>query len=880
MKSSNFIRQEFLNFFQEKGHKIVESAPLLVKNDPTLLFVNAGMNPFKDIFLGLKNPDATRVADTQKCMRVSGKHNDLDDVGHDTYHHTMFEMLGNWSFGDYYKQEAIAWAWELLTKRYEIDPDRLYVTIFEGDQTDGIPKDTEAVEFWRNYVPEDRILPFDKKDNFWEMGDTGPCGPCSEIHMDMRSDEDRAKVDGGTLVNMDHPEVIEIWNLVFIQFNRQADKSLVELPDKHVDTGMGFERLVMALQNKLSSYDTDLFDRTRGFLEKKTGLTYAKASEKEQIAMRVIMDHIRSVVFTISDGQIPDNKGAGYVIRRILRRASRYAYSSLDLKEPFLNEMVELVAEEYKGIFPNVKEQLQFIQQSILAEEQSFLRTLGRGIQLFEKYLADNPGTKQIDGKFAFTLYDTFGFPIDLTAVMATEKGLSIDMKGFDEEMKAQQERGKKLQKVGDWTVVEDAEELPVFKGYDQLELETSILRYRTVEAEQGGKKKGKKTTSYQLVLKETPFYAESGGQVGDKGILFKGNEQIRILDTQKENELIVHQIDKLPESAEGIWTAQVNAGIRKASMANHTATHLLHAALRATLGAHVEQRGSLVSDKILRFDFSHFNKVTEEELTQIETEVNAKIAAAIPFVEHREMPIEDAKKLGAMALFGEKYGDKVRVVIFDPAYSVEFCGGTHVSNTSEIRLFKIISESSSAAGIRRIEALTADKALNHFNEQLGRLDTISAMMKSPQNLEKAVQDMVDQTKELEKKLHQLQAEKVAQLKGDLLKKVEEFKGVKVIRSKVSVPDSDAFRQLAYDLKKVTENTLIVLGTEIKEKPQLSIIMSDDLAESGKYHAGNMVRTLAQEIKGGGGGQPFFATAGGKDATGIPKALAKVEELL
>ena len=874
MKSSREIRQAFLSFFENKGHQIVNSAPVVLKNDPTLMFTNAGMNQFKDIFLGLKNPSSVRVADTQKCLRVTGKHNDLEDVGHDTYHHTMFEMLGNWSFGDYYKSEATAWAWEFLTEELGIDPKRLYVTIFEGAKEDNLAKDDEAMEAWKRFMPEDRIIPCDRKDNFWEMGDVGPCGPCSEIHMDLRSDEERAKISGKALVNADHPQVVEIWNLVFIQFNRKADGSLEELPNMHVDTGMGFERLVMSLQRKQSTYDIDLFDRTRGFMEKLIGQTYVEASEDVQIAIRVIIDHIRAIVFAIADGERPKNVGAGYVIRRILRRALLYANKSLNIKKPFLNEMVELLAEEYKGVFEEVEGQVDFIKRLILEEEKSFLRNLEMGLKKFNQYVEANAEKKSVDGDFAFKLYDTYGFPIDMTQLLAKEQSLEVDMVRFEENLEAQRNRSRDTagMEMGDWVVVNDSDELPVFKGYDVLELETSILRYRTI--------KKKKETLYQVVLADTPFYAESGGQIGDNGSIGSKEESIKVLDTKKENELIVHFVDKLPQNPEGEWTAIVNSEFRRKVKANHTATHLLHAALRNHLGTHVEQRGSLVSDKALRFDFSHFQKLTDEEIEQIEIEVNEKIAESIPLWENRSMPIDEAKELGAMALFGEKYGDKVRVVIFDNEYSVELCGGTHVNNTSEIRLFKLVSEGSVAAGIRRVEAYTSDGAIDYVNHRLATLEKISQALKSPKDIEKAVSDLADKAKNLEKELQQLNAEKVHRMKAEILQKVEAVKDIQLIRAQVSLSNGNDLKQLSFDLKNVTENTLIVLAANINGKPQISIIMSEDLAKKNQYHAGNMIRTLAKEIKGGGGGQPFFATAGGKDVNGLPKVLEKVMEMV
>jgi alanyl-tRNA synthetase len=874
MKSATEIRDTFLSFFEQKAHHTVPSAPIVVKNDPTLMFTNAGMNPFKDIFLGLKSPNAKRVANTQKCLRVSGKHNDLEEVGHDTYHHTMFEMLGNWSFGDYYKTETIAWAWELLTVHFGLTENRLYATVFGGDRDDGLPADEEARAEWRKWLPEERILEGNKKDNFWEMGDTGPCGPSSEIHIDLRSDEDRSQIDGRTLVNADHPEVVEIWNLVFIQYNRRADSKLEDLPAKHVDTGMGFERLVMALQDKRSTYDTDLFDGLRGFLEKKAGVSYATAPENQRIAIRVVIDHIRAIVFTIGDGQLPSNTGAGYVIRRILRRAARYAFSYLGQAEPFLYEMVAMMAEQYRSVFPEVAEQQAFITRIIQEEEKSFLRKLDSGSQMFETYIQENPDAQVVEGDFAFKLYDTFGFPIDLTQVMAREKGRNVDMAGFDAALKAQKERSRQASNLtaGDWVVANPSADLPVFVGYDTLQIDTRILQYRTVEA--------KKKKLFQVVLEETPFYAEMGGQVGDRGTLTNGSETLKVLDTQKENELIVHQVDKLPLSAEGTWTAQVDESFRQKVMLNHSATHLLHAALRNVLGDHVEQRGSLVHDQGLRFDFSHFAKVSDEELVRIEQEVNRQVARDIPLTEYRDMPIDEAKAMGATALFGEKYGDHVRVVIFDPTYSVELCGGTHVKHTGEIRLFKLTSEGSVAAGVRRVEALTAKQAYLYLDEKARRLDQIATLLKAPQDPLKAVEDLTLKQKELERQLQQLNAEKVSRLRDELLGKVVAQGDFKLLREQVDLGSADDLKQLSFDLRKATEHTLIVLGTEIGGKALLSVIMSEDLAESNRFHAGNLVRELAKEVKGGGGGQPFYATAGGKDPAGIPRALAKVTDLI
>jgi alanyl-tRNA synthetase len=878
MNSSQSVRKKFIDFFKGKEHLIVPSAPVVQKDDPTLMFTNSGMAQFKDIFLDLKAPPSPRVADTQKCMRVSGKHNDLEDVGHDTYHHTMFEMLGNWSFGDYYKKEAIDWAWELLVDGFGLKPERIYATVFEGDDALKLDADEEAEGFWGKYLPKDHILRAGKKDNFWMMGETGPCGPCSEIHYDLRSEEERAAVAGASLVNMDHPQVVEIWNLVFMQYNAKADGSMDSLPNKHVDTGMGFERLLMVLQGKPSTYDTDLFDPLRDFVKAKTGIDYFEADEKQQIAMRVVMDHIRSIAFTIADGQVPSNTGAGYVVRRILRRAARYAYTYLGLDKPFMFEMTDVLREVYAGFFPELDNQHAFLRNMIEQEEKSFLDKLARGSRMFDEEVglgSARPDKQMVNGDFAFKLYDTFGFPIDLTQLMARERGMEVDMEVFEKNLEEQKTRSRAAtsMKAGDWVEIRESEDLPVFRGYELLELETRILRLRTVEA------KGKKL--YQIVLEETPFYAESGGQIGDKGTLTNGDETIKVVDTKKENELIVHFVNKLPEDPSGFWQAKVYGDLREKTNANHSATHLMHAALREVLGEHVEQRGSLVSEKVLRFDFSHFQRVGEEELQHIENIVNERIAAGIPLTEYRDMPIDDAKAMGAMALFGEKYGETVRVIVFDKDFSVELCGGTHVPNTRDIRLFKFISEGSSAAGIRRVEALTGQAALQHLNKQVAQLDAIKASLKGPKDPVKAIESMMEQQKSLEKELASLRAEKVGQLKDGLLAKAENLNGTSVIRARVDVPDGDSLKQLSFDLRAaVKEPTLVVLGAEIGGKAILSVIASDELLEGGKVHAGNMVRELAKSVKGGGGGQPFYATAGGKDPSGIEAALGRVEEMV
>ncbi len=874
MLTSHQIRKQFLDFFRSKGHEIVPSAPVVVKDDSTLLFNNSGMAQFKDIFLGIKAIQYPRVADTQKCMRVSGKHNDLEDVGHDTYHHTLFEMLGNWSFGDYYKKEAIEWAWELLTGVFGIPQDRLYVTVFGGDTKDNLPPDSEAYNLWKNWIAEDRIIYGSKKDNFWEMGEVGPCGPCSEIHVDCRPDSERKVINGKDLVNNDHPQVIEIWNNVFMQFQRNADTSLVELPAKHVDTGMGFERLCMVLQGKSSTYDTDVFLPSKKFLEAKTEKEYQSASAIEQVAFRVIMDHIRSVTFPIADGQIPSNTGAGYVVRRILRRASRYAFQYLGLNTPFMYEMVAVLAEQFKDIFPEIKAQQDFIATIVAQEEKSFLRKLEAGSKLFEEYFQIHPEAKIVDGDFAFRLYDTFGFPIDLTQLMARERGSSVDMEEFNKNLEAQKSRSRKAGEVktGDWVEIAPSADLPRFVGYDETRVSTRILRYRTLQAQKGN--------LYQIILEETPFYAEGGGQVGDKGWITNGNETLTVLDTKRENETIIHFTDKLPTEADGEWEAYTDTKHRRLVRSNHSATHLLHAALRKVLGTHVEQRGSLVSPELLRFDFSHFAKMSEDEIEQVEEIVNAKIAENIFLTEYRHLPIEDAKKMGAMALFGEKYGESVRVIVFDPAYSIELCGGIHVKNTAEIRLFKLISESSIAAGIRRVECLTSDGALDYMNQALENLKKISSVLKNPKNPEKAIEGLIEKNAELEKQIATIGTEKVQALKQSLQEKAISVHGISLISEVVSLSSAADLKDLSFELKKTTSQTLIVLGAVIQDKPLLSVIMSDDLAETRKYHAGNIVRELAKEIQGGGGGQPFYATAGGKEISGLKKAVEKVRSLL
>ncbi|MCC5919442.1 MAG: alanine--tRNA ligase [Cyclobacteriaceae bacterium] len=869
-KDSKAIRKTFLDFFESKGHKIVPSAPMVIKDDPTLMFTNAGMNQFKDFFLGNKKAVDTKVADTQKCLRVSGKHNDLEEVGHDTYHHTMFEMLGNWSFGDYFKKEAIDWAWELLTEKYGLEKDRLYVTVFEGDEGDGLPFDEEAAGYWKQHVAADRILNGNKKDNFWEMGDTGPCGPCSEIHIDLRSHAERSKQSGHELVNADHPQVVEIWNLVFIQFNRKGDGSLESLPDKHIDTGMGFERLCMAIQQKESTYDTDVFAPQIKHLESKSGAIYGKEEPKD-IAIRVISDHIRTIVFAIADGQLPSNNKAGYVIRRILRRAVRYGYTFLDLKEPFLFEMTSLLSAQFEEIFPEVKAQQELIEKVIKEEEASFLRTLDTGLKLLGQHF-EQAQSKEIAGDLAFELYDTFGFPIDLTQLIARENGFTVDEVGFTAAMQEQKNRSKAAagSKQGDWIEVKQGES--TFVGYDLLNRETQLLRYRKVEQ--------KNKSFYQLVLEQTPFYPEGGGQVGDVGTLSFGEQKVAVWDTKKENDLILHFVNELPRATDARVVAMVNGEKRAASEANHTATHLLHAALRQVLGEHVQQKGSLVSPNALRFDFSHFSKVSAEELLQIERLVNAKIRQNVPLVEDRNIPIAEAQAKGAMALFGEKYGDTVRMITFDADYSVELCGGTHVGATGKIGAFCIVSESAVAAGVRRIEALSAEAAEEYLRAQKETLLEIKESLKQPKDVVQSVQQLQQQNQKLQKELERLQSEKAGAVKDQLIAKVRQQGELKVIISKISLPTADALKKLAFELRNEVEGLFAVLAVDIAGKPQIAVVMTDEVQQSKGFHAGKMVKDLAQHIQGGGGGQPFFATAGGKKLEGLDAAVKAAEELI
>jgi alanyl-tRNA synthetase len=867
--TSSEIRQQFLDFFQSKGHLIVPSAPLVAKNDPTLLFNNSGMAQFKDFFLGNGTPPSKRIADTQKCLRVSGKHNDLEDVGFDTYHHTMFEMLGNWSFGDYFKQEALTWSWELLTEVFKLPKDRIYVSVFEGDKKDGVPFDQEAFDIWKAIVGEDRIIYGNKKDNFWEMGETGPCGPCSEIHIDLRNADEVAKVSGKSLVNADHPQVVEIWNNVFMQFERMSDGSLVPLPNKHVDTGMGFERLCMAIQGKQSNYDTDVFQGTIQYLAQKAGKKYGEEKWAD-IAMRVIADHIRAIAFCIADGQLPSNAKAGYVIRRILRRAVRYGYTYLGFKEPFMHELVPLLAKQFTGVFDELIAQEAFVAKVIYEEEVSFLRTLSTGLIRLDKLMEDCSG-KILSGDDVFELNDTYGFPIDLTALIAREKGLDIDEAGFNKALQEQKARSRKDAgaSAGDWVIIRDGEEVS-FIGYDETSTTTQILKYQKIENKAG--------VQYKVVLETTPCYAESGGQVGDTGTLTfkKSGTTLAIVDTKKENDLIVHfvtdpRIESLATEDE-IFVA-INVSRRRAITHHHSATHLLQAALQEVLGKHVAQKGSLVNDELLRFDFSHFQKVSDEEIRQIELLVNAKIAENIPLLEERNVPIAQAKEKGAMALFGEKYGDFVRVITFDKNYSVELCGGTHVPSTGEIGLCKIITETSVATGVRRIEAITSQKAYELLSEQDAILTELNALLKAPKDLVKAVSQLIEQANSLQKTVASYQAKEIGGLKTELANQKSMQNGTPVLIAQVSVPNADALKNLAFDLQTEAGSLFCLLVAEIDGKASLVLAISKDLVEGKSLNAGTIIRELAKEVQGGGGGQAFLATAGGQNPAGIANVL-------
>ena len=859
------IRQQFLDFFESKNHDTVSSAAMVVKDDPTLMFTNAGMNQFKDYFLGNTKPKNPRVCDTQKCLRVSGKHNDLEEVGYDTYHHTMFEMLGNWSFGDYFKKDAIEWAWELLTEVYQIDKDRLYVSVFEGSKEDNLQKDNEAFDIWSSLIDSSRIIDGNKKDNFWEMGDVGPCGPCSEIHIDIRSDEERSKVDGKSLVNANHPQVIEVWNLVFMQYNRKSDGSLEKLPQTHVDTGMGFERLCMVLQGVQSNYDTDIFQPLIQKIASLSNKTYGR-DEKDDIAMRVIADHLRAVSFSIADGQLPSNTGAGYVIRRILRRAVRYAFTFLDAKEPFMYQLVEILVQNMGAQFEELNSQFELIQKVIQEEENSFLKTLDVGITRFESLKVNNDN---LSGKDAFELYDTYGFPIDLTQLLAQEKGFQVNIDEFNSFLEEQKNRSRQASSLEteDWVVIYE-DEVEEFVGYDLTESKVKIIRHRKV------KQKG--DIFYQLVFNLTPFYPEGGGQVGDTGILSSDNETIEILDTKKENNLIVHFCAELPKNTSAKFVAKVDIDKRNRTANNHTATHLLHETLREVLGEHVSQKGSLVNAEYLRFDFSHFSKVSSEELKLIEDKVNQKIHQNLLLEEHRNLPIEKAQEMGAMALFGEKYGDVVRVIKFGT--SAELCGGIHVPSTSHIGLFKIVSESAVASGIRRVEAISSKQAMSFYEDRLNMINELGAMLKT-QDVMKSVRQLIEENQQLNKKVAQLNTAKARDLKTDLLKEVKEINGVDFIAKSLEL-DAKTIKNLAFELTKSNDNLLLVLASQTDGKVTLTIALSEKLSKAKGLHAGNMVRELAQEIKGGGGGQAFFATAGGKDASGIPTVLQMAEDYL
>jgi alanyl-tRNA synthetase len=870
--NSKDIRQAFLDFFSAKGHHIVPSAPMVVKNDPTLMFTNAGMNQFKDIFLGNSPASHLRIANTQKCLRVSGKHNDLEEVGHDTYHHTMFEMLGNWSFGDYFKKEAIAWAWELLTGVYGLEKDRLYVTVFQGDESDKLMPDDESRRFWLDHVDESRILYGSKKDNFWEMGDTGPCGPCSEIHIDIRPREDRKQVPGHELVNQDHPLVVEIWNLVFIEFNRLSSGELKPLPAKHVDTGMGFERLCMALQGKSSNYDTDVFQPGIMALSELAGKSYG-ADQMADVAMRVSADHLRAVAFAIADGELPSNNKAGYVIRRILRRAIRYGYTFLDFREPFVYKLVPVLAGTMGDAFPELKARQDLITRVIQEEEQTFLRTLSLGIQKFDQYVESLPGGKPVDGVFAFELFDTYGFPVDLTRLMAREKGLDVDMEGFEKGMEAQKSRSRAAAATdaGDWIELRTVNEDTRFLGYEQLEAEVSVVKYRKVS------QKGK--TFYQVVLDATPFYAESGGQVGDRGLLKAGGETIEVVDTQKENNLWVHITTRVPSAWPEKITAIVDGEKRRLTANNHTATHLLHSALKEVLGGHVEQKGSLVNEERLRFDFSHFSRMSKEEIMAVEKLVNEKIRENIQAEEHRDIPLDEARQMGAVALFGEKYGERVRVMAFDPEFSTELCGGTHVQFTGQIGLCKIVSEGAIAAGIRRIEAVTGHAAEAFVNARIEELDQLKGLLKNPRDARLALGQLLQEQEVLRRKIEDFQKGQTRELEEKLASSAESLGGANYIAARVSM-DPKAVKDLAFALKKRVGNLFLVIGHESDGKPGLTVMIAESLVREKGFHAGNLVMDLAKHIQGGGGGQPFFATAGGRDASGLDKALAESRKVL
>lgn len=870
--NSSEIRQKFFDFFESKKHKIVPSAPMVVKNDPTLMFINAGMNQFKDYFLGNSKATNSRVADTQKCLRVSGKHNDLEEVGRDTYHHTMFEMLGNWSFGDYFKKEAIEWAWELLTDVYGIEKDRLYATYFGGDKKDSLEADEEALGYWEKLLPKEQILSGSKKDNFWEMGDTGPCGPCSEIHVDIRSEKDRAKVKGRELVNKDHPEVIEIWNLVFIQYNRLSDSTLKMLPQKHVDTGMGFERLCMILQGVKSNYDTDIFVDLIKEISSISGIKYGK-DKSSDIAMRVVSDHLRAIAFSISDGQLPSNNMAGYVIRRILRRAVRYGYTFLNQKEAFIYKLVSVLTQKMGEQFPELKKQKTLIEKVIKEEEANFLRTLETGIKLLNRVVKSTKGGNIIDGKTVFELYDTFGFPVDLTELILQEKGLKIDHSEFEKELQKQKERSRNAssQETSDWQELVKEEKETEFTGYDSLEEKIKIIRYRKIII--------KKKEKYQFVFNKTPFYAESGGQVGDTGYIEKDDKKISVIDTIKENNLTVHITNKIPENLEGEFLAVVNKEKRIETTKNHSVTHLFQQALRKILGTHIEQKGSFVNHEHLRFDFSHFQKISDEEIKEIEIFVNNKIQQNISLEEKREIPIQKAKDMGAIALFGEKYGDEVRVVKYGE--SVELCGGTHVQATGQIGLFKIIAESSIAAGIRRIEAISGTVAFEYFQQQQKQLKEINSILDvNPKNTTKAIANLIKENKNLSKENEAMKKEKVVSQRKGLILNAEKINDINLVVKVVNIDSATIGKDLSFELKRNLDRSIVILGATIKDKANLWVIISDELVKEKDLDASQIIREISKEIQGGGGGQAFFATAGGKNPRGIDKALQMGREIV
>ncbi len=875
---SNSVRQSFFEFFASKSHKIIPSAPMVVKNDPTLMFTNAGMNQFKDIFLGNSEVIDKRIANSQKCLRVSGKHNDLEEVGHDTYHHTMFEMLGNWSFGDYFKKEAIEWAWEFLADILKIDKNSLYATVFEGDVKDGIEPDNESKKYWQKFLPEDKILYGSKKDNFWEMGETGPCGPCSEIHIDLRSEEEKRKISGRELVNKDHPLVIEIWNLVFIQYNRKSDGSLETLPQKHVDTGMGFERLCMVVQNKQSNYDTDIFVPVINKIEDISGLRFRKEDDSKRAliiktAMRVIADHVRAITFSIADGQLPSNTGAGYVIRRILRRAVRYGFQSLSLKEPFIFRLVPVLVHQLGGFYPELKEQKLLIEKVIKEEETAFFKTLATGLKLIDQICIDISNKhkeKIIEGKKVFELYDTYGFPVDLTSLIANEYGLKIDESGFKTELEKQKNRSRQATSYNteDWIVLEE-DDVEEFIGYTQLSATVKITKYRKVNIN--------KKEQYQLVFNFTPFYAESGGQVGDTGYIESEDEKIQIIDTKLENSLIIHFAKELPKNLKAKFNAVVNLQNRIATSNNHSATHLLHSILKKVLGDHVEQKGSLVNHKHLRFDFSHFQKIPDNEIQLIEAEVNKKIRENIVLEEKRNIPMEEAREMGAIALFGEKYGDIVRVIKFGD--SIELCGGTHVKSTGQIGVFKIVSESAIASGIRRIEAITGLEADKYINDKLLLLRELSNIVKNNDILQ-AVKSLKSENENLNKKIELFNREKITTLKNQFKQNIKTINNIPVIAEHIHVDNLSIVKDIVFQLKGEFDNLFIVIGAVVNNKPSVTIMITDNLIKEKNLHAGNIVKKIAKEIKGGGGGQAFYATAGGKDIGGIEKAIEETLKIL